>query len=109
MNMKSTMQILIGLLSAVAISTAVAMDREHDKPKLTEEQEQLIMLLDVNNDGVISFAEAQQLPELAERFNELDRTGSGQLERAEFARFEVTEEHIEAVEDNDYDDPEDWQ
>jgi Ca2+-binding EF-hand superfamily protein len=116
MNIKSAMQTLIGLLAALALSTAVAMDRQDDKyhqhergdkPELTQEQKELMSILDVDNSGVITFTEAQRLPELAQKFDELDRNNDGQLERAEFARFEVTEEHIEAVEDDD-DDPSDW-
>lgn len=106
MNRKSTMQLLVGLLVGLSLSTALALDLERGGAKLTAEQKELKAILDTNNDGVISQAEAQRHPELAARFHELDRNNDGLLERAEFARFEVTEEDIEMVDDNDYDD---WQ
>lgn len=59
--------------------------------KLTAEQETLMKQLDANQDGVISQAEATAHPELARRFEEIDRNGDERLEKAEFARFEVRE------------------
>ncbi len=95
MNMKSAFNTIVGLLAVLALSCALALDRDRASEKLTEEQQELMLILDTNRDGVISQREAQRLPELAERFRELDRTRSGVLEVAEFARFEVTTEHIE--------------
>jgi hypothetical protein len=97
MNMKSAFSMIVGLLVALALSSAVALDRDQASKKLTKEQQELMFILDTNRDGVISEAEAQRLPELAARFYELDQTRNGVLEVAEFARFEVTTEHIEKV------------
>ncbi len=44
--------------------------------------------LDVNSDGVISRREAAGLPHLYDNFTAYDRTGSGDLTRAEFAAFQ---------------------
>lgn len=59
----------VGILLA---ATAVAFERV--------EFEQL----DTDGDGVIDRDEAQVIPELAERFDEFDETGSGNLTRQEF-------------------------
>jgi hypothetical protein len=101
MNMKSAINMMVGLLVALALSSALALDRDHASKKLTQEQQELMLILDTNRDGVISEAEAKQLPELAARFQQLDQARNGVLEVAEFARFEVTREHIQKVrEDN---------
>lgn len=92
MNTKTAIQLTLGLVGALALATAGAVNGEGGKSKLSEEQKELMSQLDINGDGVISEAEAQTAPELAERFRQLDENRDGVLETAEFARFEVSEE-----------------
>lgn len=82
---------LTALAAAMSLSLTAAAGEDKDMSKLSEEQKQLLTQLDTNQDGVISEREALQNPELAERFRQLDRNGDAILEKAEFARFEVTE------------------
>lgn len=81
--------LLVVALSGVAFA-AVAGGTGSGKD-LTHEQKGLMQKLDANQDGVISEAEAAAHPELAQRFQELDRNSDQRLEKAEFARFEVSE------------------
>lgn len=101
MNMKTITYLMIALVSALALAGTVAAGGDPSKAgkKLTEEQTELMSILDVNGDGIISEAEVQRHPEMAARFRELDANSDGVLERAEFARFEVTEEDVEQLED----------
>lgn len=93
MNMKSTTQLLIVLAGILSLSTAGALgDPESGKGKLSDEQKQLMSQLDIDRDGVISETEAQQHPQLAQRFRDLDENRDQVLEQAEFARFEVRED-----------------
>lgn len=104
MRLKFLSRLMVILLGAVAL-TAVAGGGDKDV-KLTQEQTELMSILDSNQDGRISWAEAQAHPQLAERFRELDQRGNMQLDEAEFAQFEVTEEDLEKVrrhkEETDY-------
>lgn len=77
----------LGALSAVALTAGIAVAGGD----LTDEQKQLMSQLDSNQDGVISSAEAQNHPDLAQRFKELDQNRNRVLEQAEFAQFEVSE------------------
>lgn len=90
MKIKSNTVLLIGALSAGALMTGVAIGG--DGQELKPEQQELFSMLDINRDGVITQEEAQHYPELAETFDQLDERGDGQLDKAEFARFEVPEE-----------------
>lgn len=90
MNMKSATQLMIALAGVVSLSTAAAFG--NDKGDLSDEQKQLMSQLDIDQDGVISESEAQQHPEIAQRFSELDENRDQVLEQAEFARFEVEDE-----------------
>lgn len=81
--------LLVAALSGVAFAAVAGGQGAKD---LTMEQKDLMKQLDANQDGVISQAEAAAHPELSQRFQEIDRNGDQRLEKAEFARFEVTEE-----------------
>lgn len=81
--------LLVAVLSGVAFAAVAGGEGSKD---LTAEQKDLMQQLDANQDGVISQAEAAAHPELSQRFQEIDRNGDQRLEKAEFARFEVTEE-----------------
>lgn len=91
MNMKSMTQLLIVLAGILSLSTAGALGDPSEKGKLSDEHKQLMSQLDTDRDGVISQTEAQQHPELAQRFRELDENRDQVLEQAEFARFEVSD------------------
>lgn len=79
--------LLVAALSCVAF---VAIAGGGAAKELTMEQKDLMKRLDANQDGVISQEEASAHPVLAQRFREIDRNGDQRLEKAEFARFEVT-------------------
>lgn len=88
-KMKFIPSLLVAALSGVAFAAvAGGTGSGHD---LTMEQKKLMQQLDTNRDGVISQAEAAANPKLSERFQEIDRNSDQRLEKAEFARFEVTE------------------
>lgn len=91
---KSLLQTVILLLVAFALSVAVALDGERSDVKLSPEQMELMSILDTAGDGLVSHSEAQRHQELAQRFHVYDRNGDGRLDRAEFARFEVTEQDL---------------
>lgn len=88
-KMKFIPSLLVVALSGVAFAAVAGGTGSKD---LTMEQKGLMKRLDANQDGVISQAEAAAHPKLAQRFQEIDRNGDQRLEKAEFARFEVTDE-----------------
>lgn len=88
-KMKSILSLLVVVLSGFAFAAVAGGTGSGEK--LTQEQKQLMKRLDANQDGVISEAEATAHPELAKRFEEIDRNSDSRLEKAEFARFEVRE------------------
>jgi hypothetical protein len=45
--------------------------------------------LDTNNDDALSATEAEALPELATQLSKLDINGDGQLNRAEYAVYQI--------------------
>ncbi|MDT8448900.1 MAG: hypothetical protein RQ847_01880 [Wenzhouxiangellaceae bacterium] len=93
--MKSkVLQMMIGAVGAMALTTGIAVAGDEGK-ELTEEQKSLMSQLDSNGDGVISNSEAQNHPELAQRFQELDENRDSVLEQAEFARFEIQGQPME--------------
>lgn len=94
MRIKHITQLATILLGAVAL-TAVAGGGEKSGEKLTQDQQKLMSELDTNADGRISQSEAEAHPVLTQRFRELDRNADMQLEKAEFARFEIVEEETD--------------
>ncbi len=55
------------------------------------EKHQDMSALDTNQDSYISVEEANQVPDLVARWDELDANLDGQLDQEEFARFETEE------------------
>jgi|GEM_PF-5593235 len=84
---------IFGIAGAMALATGIAVAGDDDKKRLSAEQKELFSMLDADGDGVISEAEAQRYPELAQRFRDYDQNRDGVLEVAEFARFEIPDEH----------------
>lgn len=52
--------------------------------------------LDLDNDGIISEQEADAVPQLKEAWKQVDANMDGQVDRAEFSAFEITEPKEEA-------------
>lgn len=88
-RIKFITSLMVVALSGVAFAAVAGEGASGEK--LTEEQKTLMKQLDANQDGVISESEATAHPELARRFEEIDRNGDARLEKAEFARFELSE------------------
>ncbi len=56
------------------------------------EEQTMYNKLDTNNDGAISPIEAVAMPNLNDKWVELDTNADGQLDQAEFAKFEEISE-----------------
>lgn len=93
MRLKSLTRLMIAALGAVALTAIAGGDKGTE---LTQEQQNLMSKLDTNGDGKVSQMEAQTHPTLAQRFREIDENGDKQLEKAEFARFEIPQEDVES-------------
>ena len=52
-----------------------------------EERERTFLTLDDNRDGEVTRQEARDMPSLSQRFQEVDKDGSGRLSRYEFNTF----------------------
>lgn len=86
---KFVTNLLVAALTGVAFAAVAGGSGKSGE--LTMQHKELMNKLDANQDGVISQSEASANPELAKQFRELDRDANQKLEKAEFARFEVTE------------------
>lgn len=53
---------------------------------------EMFMKLDANSDGVISMEEAEAHADLPDEFADGDLNDDGQLDQAEFAKLEITDE-----------------
>ena len=73
---KITLIVLVALFSSVSIAADKGIYQD----------------LDVNNDGSVSREEGSTLPVLIERWEELDANADGNLDEAEFAKFEMIAE-----------------
>lgn len=52
--------------------------------------------LDTDQNGVISVSEAAAMPELSERWKEIDADANGELSAEEFAQFEIIEVPVQS-------------
>lgn len=73
---KITLIVLVALFSSVSIAADKGIYQD----------------LDVNNDGSVSREEGSTLPVLIEKWEELDANADGNLDEAEFAKFEMIAE-----------------
>jgi len=71
------------ILSAVFITLVSATAQAEDSAIIPFSE------LDINNDDVLSATEAEALPELATQLSMLDINGDGQLNRAEYAVYQI--------------------
>ncbi len=70
---KITLIVLVTLFSSVSIAAEKGLYQE----------------LDINNDGSVTKEEGSSLPVLIKKWKELDANADGQLDEAEFAKFEM--------------------
>ena len=88
---------LMGAALALALGTAYAADKtapKHDKNVIQKQEEKggalnndtSFRVLDKNNDGYLSKAEAAGNPDLAKRFKEADSNNDGKLSRMEYLK-----------------------
>lgn len=86
---------LLGAALALAFGTAYAADNaKHDKNVIQKQEEKggalnndtSFRVLDKNNDGYLSKAEAAGNPDLAKRFKEADSNKDGKLSRMEYLK-----------------------
>jgi Ca2+-binding EF-hand superfamily protein len=84
---------ILGAALALAFGTAYAADNaKHDKNVIQKQEEKggalnndtSFRVLDKNNDGYLSKAEAGGNPDLAKRFKEADHNNDGKLSRMEY-------------------------
>jgi len=87
---------LLGAALALAVGTAHAADNaKHDKNVIQQQEEKggalnndtSFRVLDKNNDGYVSKAEAAGNPDLAKRFKEADSNNDGKLSRMEYLKI----------------------
>ena len=90
---------LLAAALALAFGTASAADKDHsakqDKNVIEKQQEKggalnndtSFRVLDKNNDGYLSKAEAAGNPDLAKRFKEADGNNDGKLSRMEYLKI----------------------
>ncbi|OAI51970.1 hypothetical protein AYO46_01200 [Betaproteobacteria bacterium SCGC AG-212-J23] len=87
---------LLGAALALAFGTAYAADNaKHDKNVIQQQEEKggalnndtSFRVLDKNNDGYVSKAEAAGNPDLAKRFKEADSNKDGKLSRMEYLKI----------------------
>jgi len=88
---------LLGAALALALGTAYAADKDKSaKPNVVEKQQEKggalnndtsFRVLDKNNDGYLSRAEASGNPDLAKRFKEADSNNDGKLSRMEYLKI----------------------
>ena len=87
---------ILGAALALAFGTAYAADNaKHDKNVIQKQEEKggalnndtSFRVLDKNNDGYLSKAEAAGNPDLAKRFKEADDNNDGKLSRMEYLKI----------------------
>ena len=87
---------LLGAAFALAVGTAFAADNaKHDKNVIQKQEEKggalnndtSFRVLDKNNDGYLTKAEAAGNPDLAKRFKEADSNSDGKLSRMEYLKI----------------------
>ena len=86
--MNKTPSLIAAALLAVTAGAAMA-----QAPAAPDAPARPRAALDANKDGVIDRAEAAARPQLAARFDELDRDSDGRLERAEMPRMKHDRHH----------------
>lgn len=82
------------LLGAMGLSLLLAMTGVYAGQTATgDESEERFVALDSNHDGTISPEEAEASPGLAAEFAAADENRDNKLDKTEFARFEVSDDH----------------